>query len=364
MPASAPSRVTRRATSPWPDVVPSGAVREGNRGTVPRPPREILLRRSALCTPVITLALPGTGRSVTLIGTMHVGQPAYYQAIHDRAAALEAAGALVQYEALYDAPDSEWEKAAPDERAARDALNRGLDYLYSFAGPLFDHLGWAGQRDELRYEPSWEHVDISDLDLIRAAGPAAVLARMNRVSELAAAFDALDPHLEAAAVSLAFRFWRFLPGRYRRPEPGTEHHDQAFEQAVVHRRNQHALAALPPGRDAVLIWGSGHLPGMTSALEQAGFRRRAQEWLPAGRLPGLVKSTATAWAAVHRAAFSRPRKQGSPAPAGGRGEPAGAGPQRCSEDARRGTGPEPRPPRSVRAPRLPARDAEPPEAEL
>lgn len=334
---------------------------------MPRPPREVLLWRSWLWTPVITLALPGTGQSVTLIGTMHVGQPAYYQAIHDRAAALEAAGAVVQYESVYDAADSEWEKATPDERAARDAINRGLDCLYGFAGPIVDHLGWAGQREELRCEPSWENVDISDLDLIRAAGPAAVLARMNRVSELTGAFDALPPRLEAAAVSLALRFWRFVPGRYKRPEPGTEQHEQAFEQAVVHRRNQHALAALPPGRDAVLIWGAGHLPGMTSILEQAGFQREAQEWLPAGRLPGLVKSTAIAWAAIHRAAFGRPRRQGSPAPAEERGEPPGAGPQRCREDAGHGTGPEPRPPlppRIVRAPRPPARGAEPPEAEL
>ena len=43
-------------------------------------------------------------------------------------------------------------------------------------------------------------------------------------------------------------------------------------------------------RDAVLIWSSGHFPGLTGRLEKAGYQRTGLSWLPAGKFPDLVKS--------------------------------------------------------------------------
>ena len=43
----------------------------------------------------------------------------------------------------------------------------------------------------------------------------------------------------------------------------------------------------PNAPDGVLVWGAGHLPGISARLARDGFRT---EWLSVGRLPRLVAS--------------------------------------------------------------------------
>ncbi len=54
---------------------------------------------------------------------------------------------------------------------------------------------------------------------------------------------------------------------------------------MIEERNNGALARLPLDADAVLLWGSDHLPGLAAGLKRAGYRRRSTSWVAVGELP-------------------------------------------------------------------------------
>ena len=70
-----------------------------------------------------------------------------------------------------------------------------------------------------------------------------------------------------------------------------------FMQMTVDERNDRALAALPSDRDAVLLWGAGHVPGLAAGLRRAGYERQASAWLNVGELPPLRTSAMAVWGA-------------------------------------------------------------------
>jgi hypothetical protein len=114
--------------------------------------RIIRIRRGVVQTPLMRFRDTAGGRTVTLIGTTHVGEARYFQRIHDLACGLEAGGAVVQYEMVRVSSDEEWAAATDDERAAREAHNaraserRGDEPL--LAG-MQQYLGWEYQGDAL-----------------------------------------------------------------------------------------------------------------------------------------------------------------------------------------------------------------------
>ena len=83
--------------------------------------RKLRVRRGVLQTPVIRYWHRATGRSVTLVGTVHIGDAMYYKRLHATVTKLEAAGAVVCYEWVRPAAEEDWAAASASERAARDA---------------------------------------------------------------------------------------------------------------------------------------------------------------------------------------------------------------------------------------------------
>jgi hypothetical protein len=57
--------------------------------------RKLRELRGVLQTPVTRYGYRGTGRTVTLVGTAHVGEASYYNRLHALVMRLEAAGAIV-----------------------------------------------------------------------------------------------------------------------------------------------------------------------------------------------------------------------------------------------------------------------------
>ena len=51
-----------------------------------------------------------------------------------------------------------------------------------------------------------------------------------------------------------------------------------------------SMLSVATGQDGVLIWGTGHLPGISALLAEQGFRHVKTEWLRVGRLPGTITS--------------------------------------------------------------------------
>jgi hypothetical protein len=66
-------------------------------------------------------------------------------------------------------------------------------------------------------------------------------------------------------------------------------------RVMLEERNRGALARLPSDADAVLLWGSGHLPGLAVGLKKAGYRQRSTTWVPVGELPAVWPSLRVMW---------------------------------------------------------------------
>jgi hypothetical protein len=87
-----------------------------------RPPEEraLRIRRRMLQTPVVRFEHPKTGRTVTVTGVVHIARTGYYRQLGIMLTKLEAAGALVFYEGIGHAAETEWSAAG---RAERDTWN-------------------------------------------------------------------------------------------------------------------------------------------------------------------------------------------------------------------------------------------------
>jgi len=247
-------------------------------------------------TPVVRYENRKTGRTVTLIATVHSGTIAYFKKLNEIVAELEAKGALVCYEGIRPAAEQEWAEAAEAERAARGLSepirDRGLQALCRY-------LGWVDQQAGLKYSPSWRNVDMTDLELIRQAQPHNVSQASDSFSDL---FAGLTPEqLDIVMGSCAALVERLLSWDYfdlvwrwsMRTASNDAHRNVG--RVMVEERNRGALARLPSDADAVLLWGSGHLPGLAAGLKKAGYRQRGTAWVPVGELPAVWPSLRVFW---------------------------------------------------------------------
>jgi hypothetical protein len=257
--------------------------------------RKLRVRRGVLQTPVIRYGHRATGRSVTLVGTAHIGEASYYKRLHATVTQLEAAGAVVCYEWVRPAAEEDWVAATASERAARDAPRAMGEGNFR---RLCRSLGWVEQGAVFMWAASWRNVDMTDLELVRAARPEVV---RGVGEDLADAFgspslaqDQADA-LAGAAAAVVFRLvsldWFDRMQQMATWDDASRH----FSHVQIEGRNARALESLPSDTDAVLLWGAGHLPGLAAGLTERGYRRQGTTWVAVGRLPALWPSIRTFW---------------------------------------------------------------------
>ena len=255
-----------------------------------RPPAERILRvrRRMLQTPVVRFWHPGTGRTVTVIGVVHAARAGYYRRLNVILARLEAAGALVFYEWVGSAAETEWSAASHAERDARDAV---MADSRETSQAVCRYLGWVRQAEALAYAASWRNVDITDLELVQRAGAQAMLDHHEVYEDMFGSKP--DDRRDVAAGVGAVMLMRLISlDRYQLL---VHMADSSVSRAMIDDRNDRVLAALPSDRDCVLIWGCNHVPGLAAGLRQAGYRRQAGAWLDAGEFPPLRASAKAAW---------------------------------------------------------------------
>ncbi|GIW70947.1 MAG: hypothetical protein KatS3mg102_0489 [Planctomycetota bacterium] len=271
---------------------------------------------SRLETAIVTLVHRETGQQVSLVGVVHIGDPAYYRELQRRLDGHD----LVLFEGV--GADSSADISGmqlPDAEARRRELERGaagpapfadevpaldpLSRLQSFMGEVLD---LSFQKDGIDYRRSWwKPADVTGEELLR------LLAEQD--------FDALEllrqavdqrarAELEGAVVralqSLAESLVTGKPLRIVLKEAfgellavqmaelgqaGTEEGPRLdpFNAAIILGRNQVAeqkvLQALriEDARRIALFYGAGHMPDLERRLEHHGLTRAAVEWLPA-----------------------------------------------------------------------------------
>lgn len=245
------------------------------------------LRGRTLATPVLWYRHETAGGTLTLILNNHIGAAAYYTTMARRIGELEARGAAVHWEGVCDAPEQAWATATPAERAARQVM---ITLYRDQPAALARSLGWVTQKAGLPIGAGWTNDDLTDLDIIRAAGPGAFLAMGAAMdAELAKLGDRRDAYL-AAIGPLTLR-------ALARPHAPLS---RAITQlapdvyaVLLERRSKLAAAAADPRRDTVKIWGAEHADSLAAELTAAGWvptgRRR---WLTVGQLPPLRRSLA------------------------------------------------------------------------
>jgi len=254
--------------------------------------RKVRVRRGVLQTPVIRYRHRHTGRTVTLVGTAHVGEASYYDRLHAMVTRLEAAGAVVCYEWIGPAAAEEWAVASAGERAARDVSRAMGEATFR---RVCRSLGWAEQGEVFRFAPSWRNVDMTDLELVRLARPETLRGLREAFGDVwgsSLTQDRADAFAGAAA-GVVFRLVSLDWFDLLRHITTWDDASRQFNRVEVEERNAHALANLPAGADVVLLWGAGHLPGLAAGLKQAGHRRQGTTWMNVGRLPALWASIKT-----------------------------------------------------------------------
>jgi uncharacterized protein YbaP (TraB family) len=247
---------------PRPEVVTGRPSRHHRR-------RALRIRRREVATVVRVFEEPSSGRLLHLVGTMHLGDAAYYEALSALLADLEAAGAAVHYERILEADEAD---VTDEERAQLEGVESsgypvGLD-------AFVDALGLELQGERLALPASARNVDVSDVDLLRALGT-------ERYRRLVARPDVA---IDQRAAQLARPMFRLLLKHGRKLDRlrALSARHRSVSRFMIGERNRVALAeglrALQDN-DVALVWGTAHLPGMARELRRLGYRLRAERWL-------------------------------------------------------------------------------------
>jgi hypothetical protein len=230
--------------------------------------------KTTLQTAVHHYLHPDTGRKVTLVGTMHFGDPGYFTRLYELISECEAAGAVVHCEGSGRVPIDDSDITVDEELLLCD--RRRCGELETVRLPM---VGWAYQSAWLVPGPQWRVHDLSDLDIIRLARLpviAKMIARKQRI---------LGPSGRIALKRLRFVLAVTMgvmasPAVQRRRLPGGD--------VLVDHRNTVALKAFnATGRDTVLVWGAKHIPGLDTGVRQAGLTHTGTDWHTVTEIPGL-----------------------------------------------------------------------------
>jgi hypothetical protein len=249
------------------------------------------LRGRTVDTPVLWYRHQATGRTVVLVLNSHFGAASYFAAMAARLAELAGRGYAVQWEGITKAGPDEWDRATAAERAAHAVM---IELYRTRPAMVAASLGWVLQSDALPIGDGWAHADLTDLEVVRLAGPDAILALGAATDKALARFGS---HRDAYITALAPVTLRALARPHARLSKAIAATGPDVHAVLLGLRSRQAVAALDPGRDTAMVWGAEHADSIGAALGDAGWaptgRRR---WLEVGQLPPYWRSVAGVWA--------------------------------------------------------------------
>ena len=222
-------------------------------------------------TAVWTLRHPKTGRTVSLVGTMHIADARYFGELSGIISELAADGAQVQVEGITHRDEDQlsgWEgDRLAEARRWEDPERAGLAVAL---------LRLESQR-LLNLPEGFRNIDLSHVDLLRRVGWDEY-RRLFSPGPVPAAVPQFSPLLRAVLRfqlrhSRSIEALRSLSPRHRR-----------VNRVVIDERNAVAFAGAAESlerTDVALVWGADHLPGLARLFGRAGYRLLTTRWVDA-----------------------------------------------------------------------------------
>ncbi|MGI5243068.1 hypothetical protein [Dactylosporangium sp. CA-139066] len=269
---------------------------------------QLVNQRREVQTSIRTFRHPVTDRTVTVIGTFHLGEPRYFVGLREAIDKLEANGAVVHCEGSRLLPCDDT-TATDDERQ----LLAQLQTADVAQDQRVAALGWVGQVDGLEYPPTWQIVDLDYLAIIRRLGPP--LARTVASDKLRRFGGPADNPNGLNLMRLGIAVLMATMSQDRSVIQVAGRPDPEFD-VLIKARNDGALHGVAStDQDTVLIWGLAHLPGIDAGLVEQGFLRHGEpEWHTVARRPTIphalwrLVTRRAAPAAAHPTTASRNRR--------------------------------------------------------
>jgi hypothetical protein len=248
-----------------------------------RPPRGRLARGLALRTrrgclqTRIDTYRHNDGRTATVVGMIHVADPAFYDAVTDFVGERETGGAQVQYEGVGPPPP---DTAITDhERGLIERLRKALNHR-AFAGLV----GLALQHDErLMIQDHWHNPDMNVVDFLRALpSPEKFISRQESVGRLLDGLNDYERHSIGHVLHRHTRYQGYAMRLMQTVDRVTGIGLGSARRVVTSLRDGVAADAIDaaPG-SVVALWGAGHLPGIGERLSRRGWAYVGEEWLTA-----------------------------------------------------------------------------------
>lgn len=241
-----------------------------------------LADRNNLQTPAYHYVHPDSGRRVTLISAMPIGEAAYYARLTTIINERESEGAVVHREGPDHVPAAEDTSTAEEQKLLADwrRAHRMEANRVALAGLVGHHSG-------LGHHPHWRYIDVSTLDIIRTAGHRSITDRIRPT------LTSPDWPLDDPRPIYAFRLLITIGLRLDAitARLGTPpRHRRGFE-IVVARRTAVALDGVAATRqDVVLVWHAAYSPSLDTGLRNTGYQRIRTDWYTAITLPTISRA--------------------------------------------------------------------------
>jgi uncharacterized protein YbaP (TraB family) len=211
-----------------------------------------------------------TGRTVTLVGTMHIGDAGYFDRLSALLDGLAGSGAEVHVEGI--AHRSEEGLSALERRRLATA---GAWANRESSGAAVTALE-AQSQSSLRLPEGTRNIDLSHVELLRRIG-------WKEYRRLFRPPPTGTPQLSGAAAKAAIRF-QLRHNRGLEMLRALSLRQRRLNRVVLAERNAVAFAGAVDAlqeHDVALVWGCDHLPGLARLFARAGYRLTEQRWFDA-----------------------------------------------------------------------------------